>query len=208
MKASTNWIFDLCPALREKSVTVESLAQKFRFAGLAVDSVHKYGEGADACVIAQVVSTRAHPSRAQLKLVTVDVGNGKQQEVVCGAPNVPDPGGLVVLAPLGAYLPAKKMKIEPRAIGGVTSEGMLCSESELGLTDDGEGILVFAPGFAKPGTKFVAAVPSASDTIFELDLTPNRADALGHIGLAREAAALFEIDWQPKSTAKSIFGKD
>ncbi|MEO7113649.1 MAG: phenylalanine--tRNA ligase subunit beta, partial [Polyangiaceae bacterium] len=192
----------------EKGVTVQMLAHKFAHAGLAVDGVHKYGEGAEACVLAQVVSTRPHPSRGQLNLVTVDVGGGKTQEVVCGAPNVPDAGWLVVLAPLGAYLPAKKMKIEPRAIGGVTSEGMLCSESELGLTEDGEGILVFEPGFAKAGTKFVDAIPGASDTIFELDLTPNRPDALGHIGLAREAAALFEIDWKPNSAAKSIFGKD
>lgn len=208
MKASTNWIFDLCPALREKGVTVEKLAHKFAHAGIAVDGVHKYGEGAESCILAAVVSTKPHPSRGQLKLVTVDIGGSKTQEVVCGAPNVPETGWLVVLVPLGAYLPAKKMKIEPRAIGGVTSEGMLCSESELGLTEDGEGILVFAPGFAKAGTKFVDAIPSANDTIFELDLTPNRPDALGHIGLAREAAALFEIDWKPETSSKSIFGKD
>ena len=90
MKASTNWIFDLCPALREKGVTVQMLAHKFAHAGIAVDGVHKYGEGAEACVLAQVVSFRPHPSRAQLKLVTVDVGT-RQQEVVCGAPNVPEP---------------------------------------------------------------------------------------------------------------------
>jgi phenylalanyl-tRNA synthetase beta chain len=208
MKASTNWIFDLCPALREKGVTVGTLAHKFAHAGIAVDGVHKYGEGAEACVLAQVVSMRPHPSRGQLNLVTVDVGGGKTQEVVCGAPNVPAAGWLVVLAPLGAYLPAKKMKIEPRAIGGITSEGMLCSESELGLSEDHEGILVFEPGFSKPGTKFTDAIPGASDTIFELDLTPNRPDALGHIGLAREAAALFEIDWKPETSSKSIFGKD
>lgn len=206
MKASSNWIFELCPALREKGVTAAELAHKFAFAGIAVDGVTKYGEGAEACVVAEVVSMRPHPSRNQLRLVTVNVGGGKQQEVVCGAPNVPDPGGLVVLAPLGAYLPAKKMKIEPRAIGGITSEGMLCSESELGLSDAGEGILILAKGSAKPGTKFTDAVPSASDTIFELDLTPNRPDALGHLGLAREAAALFGVEFKPNFPAKSIFG--
>ncbi|HEX7667804.1 MAG TPA: phenylalanine--tRNA ligase subunit beta, partial [Polyangiaceae bacterium] len=205
MKASSNWIFELCPALREKGVTAEALADKFAFAGLAVDGVHHYGKGAEACIVAAVVSMRPHPSRGQLRLVTVDVG-GKTQEIVCGAPNVPDPGGLVVLAPLGAYLPAKDMRIEPRAIGGITSEGMLCSEVELGLSDAGEGILILAPGSAKPGQKFTDAVPSASDVIYELDLTPNRADALGHVGLAREAAALFGVDFQPNFPAKSIFG--
>src|SRR5450432_2288282 len=111
MKASTNWIFDLCPALREKGVTPASLAHKFAHAGLAVDGVTKYGEGAETCIVAQVVSMKPHPTRPQLRLVTVDVGGGKQQEVVCGAPNVPDPGGLVVLAQLGTYLPAKAMRI-------------------------------------------------------------------------------------------------
>ena len=207
MKASSNWIFELCPQLRENGVTAESLAHKFAFAGLAVDGVMKYGEGADACVVAEVVSMRPHPSRNQLRLVTVDVG-GRTQGVVCGAPNVPDPGGLVVLAPLGAYLPAKKMKIEPRAIGGITSEGMLCSESELGLSDASDGILILPKGTAKPGTKFTDAVPSASDTIYELDLTPNRADALGHVGLAREAAALFGVKFEPNFPAKSIFGRE
>lgn len=206
MKASSNWIFELCPALRDKGVTAEALATKFAFAGLAVDGVHHYGKGADACIVAEVVSLRPHPSRGQLRLVTVNVGGGKTQEIVCGAPNVPDPGGLVVLAPLGAYLPAKDMKIEPRAIGGITSEGMLCSEVELGLSDAGEGIVILASGSAAPGQKFTDAVPSAFDVIYELDLTPNRADALGHIGLAREAAALFGVAFKPDYPAKSIFG--
>ncbi len=206
MKASANWIFELCPALRENGVTADSLAHKFAFAGLAVDGVVKYGEGAESCVVAEVVSMRPHPSRGQLRLVTVRVesgAGGKTQEVVCGAPNVPDPGGLVVLAPLGAYLPAKKMKIEPRAIGGITSEGMLCSESELGLSDASEGILILPKGTAEAGAKFTDAVPSATDTIYELDLTPNRADALGHVGLAREAAALFGVKFEPNFPSKS-----
>jgi phenylalanyl-tRNA synthetase beta chain len=103
---------------------------------------------------------------------------------------------MVVLAPLGADLPAKGVKIERRTIAGVTSEGMLCSEAELGLTDDAAGILVLPEKFAVPGTSFAKAVPEASDTIFELDLTPNRPDALGHLGLAREVGALLSLRWQ------------
>ncbi len=110
-----------------------------------------YALGAEACVVASVVSTRQHPSRTGLRLVTVDRG-GAQQEVVCGAPNVPEPGGLVVLAPLGAHLPAKGMTIEKRTVAGVPSEGMLCSEAELGLTEDEEGILVLPAGTAAPGS--------------------------------------------------------
>jgi phenylalanyl-tRNA synthetase beta chain len=138
---------------------------------------------------------RPHPSKSGLRLVTVDRG-GATQELVCGAPNVPDPGGLVVLAPLGAHLPAKNLTIAPRAIGGVTSEGMLCSESELGLSDDHEGIIVLPAGFAEPGTKLTDAVPNARDTIFEIGLTPNRPDCLGHVGLARELAALCQITFE------------
>jgi phenylalanyl-tRNA synthetase beta chain len=110
---------------------------------------------------------------------------------------VPAAGGLVVLAPLGAHLPAKGMTIERRAIGGVTSEGMLCSESELGLSEDSEGILILPPGTGKPGDRFVDVVPAARDTVLEIGLTPNRPDGLGHIGLAREIAALFGITWAP-----------
>ena len=113
--------------------------------------------------------------------------------MVCGASNVPAPGGLLVLAPLGVTLPGMDGPLAPRDIGGVMSEGMLCSETELGLAESAEGILILPEGSAKPGTHFVAAFPAAQDTIYELDVTPNRPDALGHVGLARELAALFEL---------------
>jgi phenylalanyl-tRNA synthetase beta chain len=89
------------------------------------------------------------------------------------------------------------MTIEKRAIGGVVSDGMLCSEAELGLGDDSSGILVLPPGTATPGTPLVKALPGARDTILEVGLTPNRPDGLGHVGLAREAAALFEVPFLP-----------
>ncbi|HEY1691383.1 MAG TPA: phenylalanine--tRNA ligase subunit beta [Polyangiaceae bacterium] len=189
MKASVRWLRELCPGLPDDPAAI---AARFTAAGLEVEGTHAYGLGAEACVAAAVVSTRPHPSRTGLRLVTVDRG-GAQQEVVCGAPNVPEAGGLVVLAPLGAHLPAKGMTIEKRTIAGVASEGMLCSEAELGLSEDGQGILVLAPGTAAPGTPFVKALPAARDTVLEIGLTPNRPDGLGHVGLAREAAALFGI---------------
>ena len=136
-------------------------------------------------MVAAVVSIRPHPSRSGLRLVTVEAGSSRH-EVVCGAPNVPEAGGLVVLAPLGAHLPAKGMTIERRSIAGVTSEGMLCSEAELGLGDDAGGILVLPAAIAVAGTQLGQALPEARDTILELGLTPNRADGLGHVGLARK----------------------
>jgi phenylalanyl-tRNA synthetase beta chain len=194
MKASYRWLRALVPGLKASPA---ELAARFTAAGLEVEGMHAYGEAAPACVVAKVVGKRAHPTKSGLTLVTVDRGGGAVQEVVCGAPNVPEPGGLVVLAPLGARLPAKGVTIERRTIAGTVSEGMLCSESELGLTDSGEGILVLPEGSGEPGTPLATAVPATSDTIFEIGLTPNRPDGLGHIGLAREAAALYGIPWGP-----------
>lgn len=194
MKASYRWLRELLPAL---SAPPKEVAERLTHAGLEVEGTTEYGAGAEACLVVRVTGVRPHPTKSGLRLVTVDRGAGEQQEVVCGAPNVPDPGGLVVLAPLGAHLPAKDLTITPRAIGGVTSEGMLCSESELGLSDEHGGIIVLPPAHAEPGARLSDAVPNARDTVFEIGLTPNRPDGLGHVGLARELAALFEIafDW-------------
>ncbi len=201
MKASYSWLRALVPPL---TASPSELAARFTGAGLEVEGMHTYGAGIEPCLVVAVVSTRPHPGKAGLNLVTVDRGTGGPLEVVCGAANVPAPGGLVVLAPLGAHLPAKGMTIERRAIAGVTSEGMLCSEQELGLTDESAGILVLPPGTAAPGTRFVEAVPAAMDTIFEIGLTPNRPDGLGHIGLAREAAALYGIPWAPPQPSAPV----
>jgi phenylalanyl-tRNA synthetase beta chain len=189
MKASYRWIRELVPQL---DASPNEVAARLTGAGLEVEGMTEFGEASDACVVARVTGVRPHPTKSGLRLVTVDRG-GASQEVVCGAPNVPDAGGLVVLAPLGARLPAKDLVIAKRAIGGVESEGMLCSEDELGLGADHAGIIVMPAGAAEPGTVFSKAVPSARDTIFEIGLTPNRPDGLGHVGLAREVAALFEL---------------
>jgi phenylalanyl-tRNA synthetase beta chain len=219
MKASYRWLRALVPQL---TATPKELAARFTGAGLEVEAMHSYGEGTEACVIAKVTSSQPHPSRSGLTLVTVDRGGaladvgspggsaGSPLTVVCGAPNVPPPGSLVVLAPLGAHLPAKKMTIERRAIAGVTSEGMLCSESELGLTEEAAGILVLPEDMAPPGTPLTKALPACSDTIFEIALTPNRPDGLGHLGLAREAAALYGLPWgppEPDAPSRAIQGK-
>jgi phenylalanyl-tRNA synthetase beta chain len=201
MKASLRWLRELCPELPDD---VNALAARLTGAGLEVEGLQPYGLAAEACVVASVVSVRAHPSRAGLSLVTVDRGapkpesnaqapRGPHLEVVCGAPNVPNAGGFVVLAPVGAHLPAKGLTVEPRSIGGVTSEGMLCSEAELGLSDEADGILVLPSSTAMPGISLAAGLPSTRDSILELSITPNRGDALGHVGLAREAAALFDV---------------
>lgn len=189
MKASHKWLRELVPALPNDPQIIK---QTLTNAGLEVEGVHRFGAASSACIVVRVESFKPHPSRSGLRLVTVFDGQGTR-EIVCGAPNVPDPGGLVVLAPLGAELPAVNLTIAPRAIGGITSEGMLCSERELGLSEEGEGILVFEPGFAAPGTKLSEAGSAFDDWVYELSVTPNRPDALGHVGLARELCALLAI---------------
>ena len=191
MKASYRWIRALVPEL---TASPTELSVRLSAAGIAVDGVQRYGAGGEACVLAKVVSVRPHPTKSGLRLVTVDAG-APPQEVVCGAPNVPEPGGLVVLAKLGAHLPAKGMTIERRAIGGIVSEGMLCSEAELGLSDESDGIMVLDASLGAPGEALFAAIPEAEDTIYELDLTPNRPDCLGHVGIARDVAAIYGLSW-------------
>lgn len=191
MKASYNWLASLLAGI---DLSVKELADSLGGAGIAVDGIAEYGAGTASIVVAAVTKIEPHPARDKLRLVTVDRG-GVLQRVVCGASNVPDPGGLVCFAPLGAHLPAVDMTLTPRDIGGVVSEGMLCSERELGLVgeaskNEDHGIIVLPPGTAKPGTRLREAVPAVHDFIYELDITPNRGDALGHVGLARDVAAV------------------
>jgi phenylalanyl-tRNA synthetase beta chain len=205
MRASYRWLRELLPSL---SASPDEVARRFGAAGLAVDGVRSFGAGLEALLVVRVLGKEPHPKRANLNLVTIDRG-GVEQRVVCGASNVPAPGGLVVLAPLGATLPGMAGPLTPRDIGGVLSEGMLCSETELGLAESADGILILPEGSAAPGARFVEAFPAAQDTIYELDVTPNRPDALGHVGLARELAALFELQFAapragtPKREAKA-----
>jgi phenylalanyl-tRNA synthetase beta chain len=198
MKASYNWLSALLPGLH---ASAQELAARFTDGGLEVEGLAEYGAGTEALVVAEVRKIEPHPSRPKLRLVTVERGGGEQR-VVCGAPNVPDPGGLVALAPLGTTLPAVGMTLTPREIGGIVSEGMLCSERELGLgaaaaaKAEDPGILILPAKTAAPGTPLRKALPAVHDFVLDINITPNRPDALGHVGLAREAAALFELAWR------------
>jgi phenylalanyl-tRNA synthetase beta chain len=186
MLASHTWLQQLTGLDFEP----REVARRLTDAGIEVEHVHARGQGLEHIVIAEVRSMRAHPKRDKLRLVTVFDGTS-EQEVVCGAPNVPEPGGRVVLAKLGAKLPGG-LEIAERELAGVVSRGMLCSERELDAGSDESGILVLDPGVrANPGAAAARAL-GLTDTIYELSLTPNRPDCLGHLGLARELCALFD----------------
>lgn len=199
MIVSHRWICELVGI----EVSAEEMAEKLTAAGLEVEGMHRF-EVPDGVVVAEVVSMRPHPARDSLRLVTVAHGEG-QQEVVCGAPNVPEPGGKVLLAKLGASLPPSepggdRFVIASRDIGGIPSEGMLCSESELGIGAAGEGIFVFDrldPSLGPPvGTPLAEALP-VGDIAIEIGLTPNRPDCLGHVGVARDLAAMLRVPFAP-----------
>src|SRR5688572_28478233 len=178
MKASCRWLRELVPGL---DASAEEIARRLTHAGIEVEGITEFGEGTKSLAVAEVVAIEPHPSRAKLRLVTVKLGQDTTQKVVCGAPNVPDPGGLVAFAPLGAHLPAVGLTLTPREIGGITSEGMLCSERELGLNavaskDEDHGIIILPRGLAAPGTPLREAMPAVHDQILHLGLTPIRPD--------------------------------
>ncbi len=194
MRISYRWLRELLPEL---AASPDEVADRLSFAGLAVDAIEHLGDALRALEVVRVTGLEPHPKRSGLRLVAVERRSGTQR-VVCGARNVPDPGGYVVLAPLGSRLPGLDFTLEPREIGGVLSEGMLVSEAELGLAEQAEGILI-VKSTTEPGTPFLQVFPEADDVIFELDVTPNRPDALGHVGVARELAALFALPFQEPS---------
>ena len=190
MRVSLRWLRELLPELPNDA---GSVADRLTSIGLAVDAVANLGERLRPLQVVAVRAIAPHPKRDQLRLVDVDRGGGQLQRLVCGAPNVPDPGGLVVLALPGAQLPGMDAPLAPREIGGILSEGMLCSETELGVADKSDGLYVLPANAAAPGSSVVAVLPELDDVIFDLDITPNRPDALGHVGIARDLAASLNL---------------
>lgn len=180
MKVTYNWLkefvdFDLEP---------QELADLLTMLGLEVEGIEYQGFGMDDVVVARVLEKGQHPNADKLSLCKID--NGKEiLSVVCGASNFKE-GDTVVLAQVGSRLPGD-FKIKRSKIRGEESCGMLCSEKELGLAEESEGIMLLSDEL-QPGRPFFEAV-GLKDTVFEIGLTPNRADCLSVVGIAREIAA-------------------
>ncbi|HEY0715732.1 MAG TPA: phenylalanine--tRNA ligase subunit beta, partial [Polyangia bacterium] len=186
MKVSLTWLKELLePGPAVAALDASTAAAALTMAGLEVESISERGKDLSGLLVAQVLAVRPHPGADKLRLVRVRAGV-RAEEVVCGAPNVPPAGHHVVWAPPGARLPGGRT-LEAREVRGVVSPGMLCSEPELGLGEKGEGILLLGES-ATGGADFVTEYGVADD-ILEVNVTPNRADALSHIGIARELAA-------------------
>ena len=183
MKLPLSWMRDFVSI----DAPVEEISRRLSFAGLVVENVEKLTPGFAGVFAARVVNVEKHPNADRLNLVEVDAGTKGQFKVVCGAPNV-KAGMIAPLALVGAQL-GKEPPLEAAVIRGVQSEGMLCSERELGLSQDHAGIL--ALGTDAPLGGEVAAYLHLDDVVLDVEITPNRGDCLSILGLAREVAALF-----------------
>ncbi len=165
---------------------VASIAADLTSLGLAVEEVVPLGRGVEGVVAARVLRVETHPEAAKVRRVWVDAGDGAERHVWCGASNM-STGDLVPLATLGTAMPDGRL-IERRGILGIDSEGMLCSGAELGVDDDGSGILLLDPA-AGPGQPYTTVLGLEPDVLFDLDVTRNRPDCWSHLGVARDLAA-------------------
>ena len=148
-----------------------------------VAAIHERGVAVDKVVVAEILESVQHPNADRLSVCKVNDGSEHPRQIVCGAKNY-KVGDKVPLALPGAVLPGD-FKIKPGKLRGVESEGMMCSAKELRLAEDAQGLLIL-PSDSKPGTPLGELFPS--ETILELEITPNRSDWLSHLGVAREIA--------------------
>ncbi len=176
MRAPLNWLRDYI----DIQLTPEQLAERLTVLGMEVKGIEAWGADWRSVVVGELLTVAKHPSADRLSLTTVDVGGGQVLEIVCGATNIA-PGQRVPVALPGAVLPGGR-RIERAEKMGVVSNGMLCSGDELNLTSDADGILILPPG-TPLGTELTSLY---GDTVLDIDVKPNRGDALSLIGLARE----------------------
>ena len=183
MKITLDWLKDhLSTNLKE-----EKLLDQLTNIGLEVESVENLSVGNELFKIAKIVNTEKHPNADRLKVCDVNVGEKELKKVVCGANNARE-GLITIYAPPGAIIPKTKIKLVEAKIRGVTSKGMLCSESELNLSDESDGIIeLLKSKYEKSiGRSYFA---KSSSNLIDLSITPNRPDCLGVRGIARDLAA-------------------
>ncbi|HLM65303.1 MAG TPA: phenylalanine--tRNA ligase subunit beta [Acidimicrobiales bacterium] len=182
MKVLLSWLRDFAPITGDPVAIGEQLSDL----GTPVESLERLGEGLDGIVVARVLATRPHPNAERIQLVDVDTGDGEALQIACGAFNMA-PGDLVPLATLGTTMP-DGTEIGRRKMRGEWSNGMLCAPGELGLAGD-PGILILPPGLTV-GAPFAEAMGIERDVLYELEVNPNRPDAMSIAGVARDLAAV------------------
>ena len=183
MLISLNWLKQYVD-IKE---SIDEIANALTMIGQEVEAIDIQGKDLDNVVIGQIVEFDKHPNSDRLTLLKVDIGEGEPLQIICGAKNH-KLNDKVVVAKIGAVLPGN-FKIKKSKIRDIESYGMLCSEAELGLAKESEGIIIL-PEDAPIGKEY-REYAGLNDVIFELEITPNRPDCLSHIGIAREIAAYY-----------------
>ena len=182
MKFSLSWL----KAHLDTDASTQEIADKLTGIGLEVEEVSNPAEALAPFKVAKVLTAEKHPQADKLQVLTVDAGTGDKIQVVCGAPNA-RAGMLGVFGAPGAYIPGSDITLKVAAIRGVESRGMMCSARELELGEDHSGIIEL-PEDAPVGTAFTAYA-GLDDPVFDVNVTPNRQDAMGVRGIARDLAA-------------------
>jgi len=183
MKITFDWLKDHL----KTNLSEEALLEKLTNVGLEVESIENLSEGLDLFKVAKIIKTEKHPNADRLKVCDVDIGEKELKKVVCGAVNARE-GLITIYAPPGAIVPKSKTKLVVAKIRDVTSYGMLCSESELNLSDESDGIAELSPSKYEKniGNNYFSIFNS---NLIDLSITPNRSDCLGVKGIARDLVA-------------------
>ncbi|NNC82504.1 MAG: phenylalanine--tRNA ligase subunit beta [Flavobacteriales bacterium] len=193
MKISFHWLKDYVST----DLPVDEVARILTDTGLEVEGVEDYESvtgGLKGFLLGEVKEVSDHPDADRLRCTKVDVGNDELLDIVCGAPNVAV-GQKVAVAIVGCeiHMPdGNSFTIKKSKIRGQVSQGMLCAEDELGLGEGHDGIMVIDSG-KTPGTPLIEVLDVYTDKIIEIGLTPNRSDAISHIGVARDLAAVLSL---------------
>ena len=188
MKITTEWLKEHLDTKLNENQIIEKLTD----VGLEVESVEKQSGNLDDFIVAKILKAEKHPNADRLRVCDVDIGKDNPVKVVCGAPNAKE-GLLTIYAPPGSVVPKNQMKLVVSKIRGVTSYGMLCSESELNLSDESDGITELSSNDFKDkiGENYF---PKNNSNVIDISITPNRADCLGVRGIARDLAAAGQVN--------------
>jgi len=194
MKFSFSWLKEHL----DTQLNAIEISEKLTSIGLEVESFNDASLAFRDFIVAEVIEEKKHPNADKLKLCLVDTGKEKV-DVVCGAPNV-EKGMKVVYAPPGSIIPVNQMKLKVSKIRGVESQGMMCSEYELGISDEHDGIIRLDDS-VKVGSSY-AEISGMNDTFFEIGITPNRQDCLGVSGISRDLSASKSGNYLSKEFSK------
>lgn len=205
MTISYNWLCEYLP----ETLDPEKLSKILTAIGLEVESMEPYQSlkgGLEGLVTAEVLTCTKHPDADKLSITTVNIGAGEPLQIVCGAPNVAA-GQKVIVATVGATIypfSGEPMTMKKAKIRGVESHGMICAEDEIGLNDHHEGILIL-PNEVQPGIPAARYFDIYTDFIYEIGLTPNRMDAMSHLGVAKDVCAYLAHHNKKEAQVKSPF---